>query len=140
ANSKPIRVDIIPGRTWRYSGGGYTVMQQLVEDITGRPFPDLLRQLVLDKVGMDRSAFEQPLPEGRRPSAATGHGADGQPIRGRWHTSPEMAAAGLWTTPSDLARFAVELQESLRGRSNRILTAASVRRMLTPGPGDYGLG
>jgi dihydroorotase/N-acyl-D-amino-acid deacylase len=140
ANSQPIRVDIVPGRTWRYSGGGYTVMQQLVQDVTGREFSAVMQDLILARLGMDHSTYEQPLPDGRRKSAATGHRADGRPIPGRWHTYPERAAAGLWTTPTDLARFAVELQDSLRGRSNRILSSRSVRRMLTPGPGGFGLG
>src|SRR5262249_30034409 len=103
-------------------------------------FPAVLRDLVLDPLGMERSTYEQPLPEGRRDFAATGHRTDGRPIRGRWHTYPEMAAAGLWTTPSDLARFAIELQRSLRGDSNRVLSTQAVRRMLTPVVDDYGLG
>jgi CubicO group peptidase (beta-lactamase class C family) len=140
ANSAPIRVDILPGSVHRDSGGGYTVLQQLVEDVTGREFPAAMRDLVLAKIGMNASTYEQPLPEGRRKLAATGHGTDGKPIPGRWHTYPEIAAAGLWTTPSDLARFAIELQNALRGESNRVLSAESVRVMITPVADNYGLG
>ncbi len=140
ANSAPIRVDILPGSVHRYSGGGYTVLQQLVQDVTGREFPAAMRDLVLAKIGMEESTYEQPLPEGRRKLAATGHGSDGKPIPGRCHTYPEMAAAGLWTTPSDLARFAIELQKSLRGESNRVVSTESVRLMITPVADGYGLG
>ncbi len=140
ANSAPIRVDILPGSVHRYSGGGYTVLQQLVQDVTGREFPAAMRDLVLAKIEMKESTYEQPLPEGRRKLAATGHGSDGKPIPGRWHTYPEMAAAGLWTTPSDLARFAIELQKSLRGESNRVLSTESVHLMITPVADGYGLG
>ncbi len=140
ANSAPIRVDILPGSVHRYSGGGYTVLQQFVQDVTGRDFPAVMHDLVLAKIGMNASTYEQPLPEGRRKRAATGHGSDGKPIPGRWHTYPEMAAAGLWTTPSDLALFAIELQNSLRGEPNRAVSAESARLMITPVADGYGLG
>ena len=73
ANTAAIRADILPGSVWRYSGGGFTVMQQLVIDVTGRPFPALLADLVLVPVGMTDSTYEQPLPESRRAAAASGH-------------------------------------------------------------------
>jgi CubicO group peptidase (beta-lactamase class C family) len=139
ANTAPVRVNTVPGRVWRYSGGGYTVMQLLVQDVTGQAFPDVARELVLAKLGMDQSTYEQPLPERLRPQAATGHNG-GAPIAGRYHTYPEMAAAGLWTTPTDLACVAVEVQRTLRGESDRVLSRAGMERMLTPGLGEYGLG
>jgi len=139
ANTGPIRVDTVPGRAWRYSGGGYTVMQLLVQDVTGRPFPDVARDLVLAKLGMDLSTYDQPLPERLRSQAASGHNG-GKPVAGRYHTYPEMAAAGLWTTPTDLARVAVEVQRAVRGESKAVLSSEAMGRMLTPGPGGYGLG
>ena len=104
ANSSPIRVELLPGSKVQYSGGGYTVMQLLIMDVTGKPFPQAMRTLVLDPVGMRDSTDEQPLPKGLAKLAATGH-VKGTPIAGGWHVYPEMAAAGLWTTPTDLARF-----------------------------------
>ena len=135
ANSAPIRVDIAPGTKHRYSGGGYEVMQQLVTDITEKPFPQLAQELVLGPLGMTRSTYQQPLPASLEANAAAGHDRDGATIKGRWHTYPEMAAAGLWTTPSDLARFVVELQ-----KGGRVLKPATQREMLTKVLGDYGLG
>ena len=135
ANSKPIRVDITPGKEMRYSGGGYEVMQQLVMDVTGKPFPLLAQEFVLGPLGMTRSAYRQPLPEGAEPNAAAGHRDDGSMIKGLWHTYPETAAAGLWTTPSDLSRFAIELQ-----KGGHVLAPATQREMLTPLLGEYGLG
>ncbi|MFN0120993.1 MAG: serine hydrolase domain-containing protein, partial [Blastocatellia bacterium] len=120
ANSAAIRADITPGSRWRYSGGGYTVMQQLLVDVTGKPFPQLARELVLDKAGMNQSGYEQPLPAGRVGQAASGHRANGDMVKGKWHTYPEMAAAGLWTTPSDLARFAMAVQQAWAGRANTL--------------------
>jgi CubicO group peptidase (beta-lactamase class C family) len=139
ANTAAIRADVVPGTIWRYAGGGYTVMQQLLMDVTGRPFPLLLADLVLRPIGMKDSTYEQPLPEARRAAAASGHLTDGGLLPGRYHTYPEMAAAGLWTTPTDLARFLMEIQQALQGRS-KILTPAMARQMVTVQKGSYGLG
>ena len=140
ANTPAIRVDTTPGTIWRYSGGGYTIAQQLLVDVTGTPFPKFMHDTVLAPLGMTHSTYEQPLPKNRLPDAATPYRADGQPVEGGPHTYPEMAAAGLWTTPSDLARFAIAIQSSLASKSNRVLSAAMVRQMLTPGLGKWGLG
>ncbi len=140
ANSAPIRVDTAPGSTSRYSGGGYTVLQQLLIDVTRQPFPQLMREIVLDKIGMQHSTFEQPLPQERAAHAASGHRPNKKALRGKWHTYPEMAAAGLWTTPSDLARFAIEILRSRTGQSNTALSADVAAQMLTPQLGEYGLG
>ncbi len=139
ANSDPIRVDIVPGTINRYSGGGFTVAQQLMIDVTGRPFPELMADLVLKPVGMTDSTYEQPLPVDRRGAAASGHTSDGALLPGRYHTYPEMAAAGLWTTPTDLAKFLLEVDEARRGQS-KILTAAMARDMMTAVKPGYGLG
>ncbi|MGO9257630.1 MAG: serine hydrolase [Bryobacteraceae bacterium] len=140
ANSPPIRVDTEPGTIWRYSGGGYVVAQQLVQDVTGEPFPKLMHDTVLAPIGMTRSTYEQPLSKDRLAEVATPYRGDGQPVPGGPHVYPEMAPAGLWTTPSDLARYAIEVQKSLSGASNHVLSAAMVRQMLTPGLNHQGLG
>ncbi len=140
ANTAPIRVDTIPGSLWRYSGGGYTVMQQLLVDVTGKPFPELMAELVLDPVGMPISSYVQPLPPGRVSYAATAHLPDGTPVKGKWHIYPEMAAAGLWTNPTELAQLAMEVQAAFRGESSRVLSQEMTRAQLTPGLGGYGLG
>jgi len=140
ANSEPIRVDIEPGTKFRYAGGGYVVLQRLLMDVTGKQFPALMQNLVLKPLWMTRSTYEQPLPKERWPQAAAGYRENGVRVPGDWHTYPEMAAAGLWTTPSDLARFVVEIQKSLAGKSNRILSPEMTRQMLTPQVGGWGLG
>ncbi|MFN2399369.1 MAG: serine hydrolase domain-containing protein [Gemmatimonadaceae bacterium] len=140
ANSAAIRVDTVPGSKWRYSGGGYTVMQQLLVDVTRRSFPDVMRTEVLEPLGMTRSTYEQPLPQALIGTAASGHRSDGTVVQGKWHTYPEMAAAGLWTTPSDLARYAIEVQLSAAGRSNRVVSRPTTIQMLTAQTGTWGLG
>jgi CubicO group peptidase (beta-lactamase class C family) len=120
-NTPPVRVSTIPGLQFSYSGGGYCVLQQLLVDLTGTPFPELLRQLVLDPLGMADSTYEQPLPEQLWLQAASGHRQGGKPVAGEWHVYPEMAAAGLWTTPTDLARFLSAVQQANAGVPGAIL-------------------
>lgn len=138
-NTPPVRVNVAPGSIWRYSGGGYTVMQQLVIDITGQPFPDYMRANVLAPLGMMASTYDQPLPAALAAKTATGHLTDRSAVPGRWHLYPEMAAAGLWTTPTDLARYAIGVQQMLAGKS-KVLSADMARQMLTVQKGSYGLG
>lgn len=142
SNSKRIEVDIPPGSRHRYSGGGYSVAQQLMIDVTGKPFPDLMRELVLTPAGMKDSTYEQPLPAARVSQAATGHRGTGEPIAGKRHTYPEMAAAGLWTTPTDLTRFAIAMQKAWSGSPGTIVSHDTARLMLSPQPSSptYGLG
>ncbi|HTY01958.1 MAG TPA: serine hydrolase domain-containing protein [Bacteroidota bacterium] len=135
-----VRVVSEPGREFRYSGGGYIVLQVLLGDITRRPFDELARELVLEPAGMASSTFEQPLPEHMRSRAAVGHYANGTPLRGGWHTLPEQAAGGLWTTPRDLALFMIQLWQSYQGKSTVLLPRDLARQMLTRQIDDYGLG
>jgi CubicO group peptidase (beta-lactamase class C family) len=140
ANTRPIRVDTPPGAIWRYSGGGYTVMQQMMIDVTGTPFPRYMKESVLGPIGMMSSSFEQPLPPAHATLTASGYYSNRTAVRGRWHLYPEMAAAGLWTTPTDLARFAIEVQESYAGRGHGVISPAMARQYLTEQKGGSGLG
>lgn len=140
ANTAPVRVDLEPGSKWRYSGGGYTIAQLVMTDVFGRPFPALMRELVLGPAGMAHSTYEQPLPADLLGRAAAGYRRDGSPLPGKRHTYPEMAAAGLWTTAGDLARFGIAVQRSLRGDANSLLSRDVAQRMVTPILGDDGLG
>jgi CubicO group peptidase (beta-lactamase class C family) len=138
-NTAPVRVDVVPGSIWRYSGGGYTVMQQLVTDVTGKSFPDYMREAVLQPFGMTSSTYEQPLPAALAAKTASGYYVDRSAVEGKWHVYPEMAAAGLWTTATDLAHFAIGIRQALEGKS-KVLSAEMTRQMLTEQKGGYGLG
>lgn len=140
ANTQPVMVDTAPGTAWRYSGGGYTVIQKLIGDATGRPFADVLRDEVLLPAGMERSRFAQPLDANALRDAAWPHDGEGRPVTGGPHTYPELAAAGLWSTPSDLARYAIAVRRSAKGEPGSLLSRSTAATMLTPGKGDYGLG
>lgn len=140
-NTEAVRVNIVPGSLARYSGGGYTVMQLLVADVTGKPFNQYMSEAVLAPLGMTSSTYQQPLPADRSVLTASGHYADRSAVSGKWHVYPEMAAAGLWTTATDLAKFAIETRQSLLGTSNRVLSQAMTREQLTDVKrSDYGLG
>jgi CubicO group peptidase (beta-lactamase class C family) len=140
ANTSPVRVDMIPGSQWRYSGGGFVVTQLLVADVSGRPFQETMQTTVLAPLGMTHSTFEQPLPRDKAGQAASAHQVNGEVVQGKWHVYPELAAAGLWTTPSDLCRFAIELQKSVAGGSNKVISQEMAVKMLAPGIGNWGLG
>ena len=146
ANSAPIVVEIAPGSEFHYSGGGFTIAQQATIDATGKLFPEIMKTIVLDRVGMRSSTYQQPIDPALLPNVAFPVDSDGKPIPGGPHTYPEMAAAGLWTTPSDLARWIIEMQHSLAGKANHVLSAAMTRIMLTrvknfpDSPDGYGLG
>jgi CubicO group peptidase (beta-lactamase class C family) len=140
ANTGAVRVDTFPGAISRYSGGGVTIEQLVLQEVTGTPFPALLKALVLDPMGMTRSTYEQPLPEARRAEAASAHNSKGEVIKGKWHIYPEMAAAGLWTTPKDLATWALEIAAARAGRSSKVLSQAMATQMLTAQKEPFGLG
>lgn len=140
ANTEAIRVSAVPGQANSYSGGGFTIVQQMMIDATGQPFPQIMQSLVIDPIGMRHSTYQQPLPQARLHEIARPADDKGEPIPGGPHTYPEMAAAGLWTTPSDLALWIIEMQRSLTGHANHVLSPEMTRLMLTPIKQDYGLG
>jgi len=140
ARPRPVRVDFVPGSRWRYSGGGYSVLQQLLIDVTGKTFPALMQEAVLGPLKMTHSFYQQPLSQELGALAAAGHRFSGEMVAGRWMILPEMAAGGLWSTPSDLAQFVIELQKAFAGKSNRVLSAAITKQMLTPQIAEMGIG
>jgi CubicO group peptidase (beta-lactamase class C family) len=141
SNVGPVFFERPPFTGYKYSGGGFVIMQLALMEALRRPFAEILRESVLDPLNMAHSTYEQPLPAGLEAKAARAHGREGQAMDARWHIYPEQAAAGLWTTPADLAAFVVEIQRALRGPSGRVLSQGMAREMVTPvGIGPFGLG
>jgi len=138
ANTARVIVNILPGSKTRYSGGGVTIEQLVLTDVTGEPFPALLRKSVFERIDMHDSTFEQPLPGNLAARAAHGTYQDGKPVHGNWHVYPEMAAAGLWTTPGDLAKFAIETALAEEGKSSKLLSQSMTRERLSAQPGGDG--
>ena len=138
ANSPAVRVDQPVGVDYRYSGGGYTIAQLAMIDVAKKPFPAIARTSLFAPLDMTRSTFDQPLPAGT-PNVALAHDEAGLPIPGGFHVYPELAAAGLWTSATDLARFVIEVQNAAHGHGN-VLSQETAREMLTPQPGGWGIG
>jgi CubicO group peptidase (beta-lactamase class C family) len=141
SNLRPVRLERPPLTGFKYSGGAVMIQQLALMDAVGRPFADIARDWVLAPIGMTNSTFEQPLPAARQKQAALAHDRTGARRDAPWHVYPEQAAAGLWTTPTDLAKFLIEAQETLAGRSSRVLSRASMLEMVTPvGVGPFAVG
>jgi len=141
ANTAKVEVNILPGTQFRYSGGGTTVGQQALVDLLKKPFPQMMDTLVFQPLGMTNSTYEQPLPKGWAKRAATAHPWKGIPLKGKFHTYPEMAAAGLWTTATDLAKVGVELMQVLHARKEHtLLTKETIESMLGPQLDDQKIG
>jgi len=100
SSTESVHLIMKPGVSFKYSGGGYIVLQVLLTVISNRPFAELIKESVLQPSGMINSTFEQPLPQELWSKAAIGHDGNGTPLEGWWHTLPEQAAGGLWTTPN----------------------------------------
>jgi CubicO group peptidase (beta-lactamase class C family) len=141
SNVGAVRIARPPLTAMKYSGGGVTLVQLLLTDALNRPFQDIVRDSVLNPIGMKHSAYEQPLSPARDKTAARAHDRAGAARDAKWHVYPELAAAGLWTTSPDLARFGIELQKSLQGQSNRVLSRPLAMEMATPvGVGSFAIG
>ena len=126
---------------YEYSGGGVTVMELALSDVRRRPFVDVLQEGVLAPIGMTRSSYAQPISPEHNQNAARAHDNNGESRGPKWHVYPEHAAAGLWTTPTDLARLIIEVQRSASGESNRVVSQSMIQEMLNPvGVGPFAVG
>jgi CubicO group peptidase (beta-lactamase class C family) len=130
-DGSPTRVTRVPGAAYQYSNLGYGVVQLLMMDVMDQPFSELMQEEVLGPLGMASSTFEQPLPEDLRDRATTEHDVSGQPFDGQRHHYPIVAAGGLWTTPSDLARFANEIARARAAESDLLLSQEMAGEMLS---------
>ena len=139
-NTGKIVVDTIPGSIWRYSGGGYTVMEKVVEDVSGLSLDDYMSKNILLPIGMKNSTYQQPIAKEFQNNISAAYDGNGELIKGLWNNYPEQAAAGLWTTPSDLAMYCMEIQDIVQGKKNGVLTKETVDKMLTKHKNDWGLG
>lgn len=139
-NTSKVKVNRIPGSNWKYSGGGYSIMEKVIEDVSGLPLEEYMNENVLGPLGMNNSTFKQPLSEIRHSSASAAHNSRGKVVSGLWHNYPEQAAAGLWTTPNDLAKYCIEIHEILTGRKEGILKKETIELMLTKHERQWGLG
>jgi CubicO group peptidase (beta-lactamase class C family) len=132
ANTEPVRSQFEPGLRFQYSGGGTTISQLIVQDVTHQPYDVYMRDNVLNPLDMTMSSYTQPPAKDKEKFQATAYRADGKEVEGKYHIYPEQAAAGLWTNPTDLAKYIIETQLSLQGRSNKVLSQEITKLRLTP--------
>jgi CubicO group peptidase (beta-lactamase class C family) len=115
-----------------YSTGSFAVLQTILQDVACEDFETLIQRELLQPLNMHRSFFAQPLSGYLSKNAACGHDYDGKPVDGDWFVYPTQAGSGIWTTPTDLSRFALHLQRILKGSSSGLLQQQSLKMMLTP--------
>ena len=138
SNVGPVFWERPPFAAQKYSGGGIEIVQVVLQDAYGKPFAEIMQELVLGPVGMANSTYEQPLPATADQSAARAHDKDGKAMDAKWHVYPEQAAAGLWTTPTDLAKLGIEVQKALR---STLLSRRTALEMVAPtGTGPFAIG
>ena len=141
SNVGAVRFGRPPYQGYKYSGGAVTIMQLAITDLVGKPFAEFMQTQLLTPLGMANSSYEQPLPSRIAERASRAHSGAGRGFPAPHHVYPEQAAAGLWTTPSDLARALIEVQRAVRGPRGTVLTQASARELTAPvGDGPFAVG
>lgn len=130
-NSDAVRIIKEPGKAFKYSGGGTTIIQLLIQDVTGQAYEDYIQAAVFQPLGMSQS-FYSVNQQGKESQLATAHLYNGKPLKNNYQHYPESAAAGVWTTPSDLAKLMVDLMLTMRGDEGHLLHPATVKEMMTP--------
>jgi CubicO group peptidase (beta-lactamase class C family) len=132
ANSKAVRSFMVPGEKFQYSGGGTTITQLIITDVTQQPYDKFMYENVLKPIGMHNSFYSQPPPDDKLKLCATGYHPDGKEVNNKFHVYPEQAAAGLWMTPSDLSNYIIETQLAYEGKSAKVLNQEMTKLRLTP--------
>ncbi len=141
SQTKAVVIDRIPGSEFLYSNAGYSILQQLVIDKAGKPFPETAKERIFKTLGMNNTTFEQPLPKNLLKNACAGHLGNGIALKEKRYFFPNMSAGGLWTTTVDYAKYVIELQKSHLGKSNKIISRKLAEEMLSPHVSkQYGLG
>ncbi len=130
SNTKAVRSAFEPGKRFQYSGGGTTLTQLLLTSITGKKYDEYMQEQVLKPLGMTNSSYRQPPTD--TANLATGYYKNGKPVKGKYHVYPEQAAAGLWTTPTDLAKYIIECQLAYEGKSAKVLSQSTMKKRLSP--------
>jgi CubicO group peptidase (beta-lactamase class C family) len=132
ANTPAVRSLFEPGLKFKYSGGGTMISELIQMDLTKLPYDRYIKETVFDPIGMNNSFFTQPPPAGLETRLATGYSGNGKALAKKYPVLIEQAAGGLWTTPTDLCKFIVEMQLSLQGKSNKVLDQSMAIKMMTP--------
>ncbi|WP_312474128.1 serine hydrolase domain-containing protein [Neobacillus sp.] len=128
--NESIEVKYEPGSDFQYSDTGFCIIQQLIEDVTGQPFKEVMNELIFEPLNMENSTFELTISQARSEDFSCGHNKNGELVDGKYPIYPYPAASGLWTTPSDLAILVIELINSLKGESKIGLSKSNAKEMI----------
>lgn len=140
-NSRRAMVEETPGQRWRYSGAGYVILQLLIEDVSGQPFQQYMKNEILRPLGMNNSSYQQPLDASIQTNVSSAHDPRGEVIPGKWNNYPEMGPGGLWSTATDIAKYCMEIQKIYTERGEGILSKETIELMFTKhSERDWGLG
>lgn len=130
SESRPVVVNSQPGKEFRYSGGGSMIAQLAMMDLSGQFFDELLGELVFNRLTMNNTTFQQPVPAKFAQQTAWAY-SSAPWFKGMPYVYPQQAAAGLYTTPTDLAKIFIDVQKSYQGKGE-ILQQSTARQMLSP--------
>lgn len=136
-----VRSEFEPDLKFQYSGGGTTISQVLLTDVTGQSYETWMYENILKPIGMIHSTYAQPPAKDKQALCSSAYNRDGSPIKDKFHVYPEQAAAGLWMTPSDLCQYIIDMQLAYKGKPSKVLNAEMVKMHLTPynnGPAAMG--
>lgn len=139
-NTKKIESIKVPGESWKYSGGGYTIMQQVVNDVTGMSLIEYMEKYILPEIGMTESTFKYDLDDSTKAKVSAAYRENGKIYKGEWLSYPETAAAGLWTTPTDLAKYCRYMQQLNSKEIDGIFSKDIIDQVFSPGLNNWGLG
>lgn len=140
SNTGAVRSQTEPGKEARYSGGGILITQQMLTDLTKQPYEQYMYEHVLRPLGMTNSSFNQPPAASQGKNLATGYKTNGNEVPGKYFVYPEKSAAGLWTTPTDIGKYIIEIQQAYQGNSSKGLNQEMVKLHVTPYKNDFAMG
>ena len=140
SNTEAVRSYTEPGKETRYSGGGILITQQMLTDLTKQRYEDYMYEHVFRPLGMTNSSYNQPPAISQRKNLATGYKSNGNEVAGKYFVYPEKAAAGLWTTPTDLCKYIIEIQQAYQGKSSKVINQEMVKLHVTPYMDDIAMG
>jgi CubicO group peptidase (beta-lactamase class C family) len=140
SNTEAVRSYTEPGKEHRYSGGGTVITQQMLTDITKQRYEHYIYEHVLRPLGMTNSSYNQPPAASQRKNLATGYKKNGNEVPGKYFVYPEKAAAGLWTTPTDICKYILEMQQAYQGKSSKLLNQEMVKLHITPYKNNVAMG
>jgi CubicO group peptidase (beta-lactamase class C family) len=140
SKNEPVTVVQYPGKLFSYSPGGYSILELLLRDTENKEIGEIVESKIFEPLQMHNSTFDYHLPNEKFELIASGHLQDNKVIDEKYFILQPLSFGGLWSTPTDLAKFLIEIQLSLKGRSNLILNRENTALMLKPVIGSYGLG